>query len=64
MLYNVYIYYKCMYILHHVTTTTSFCGIEPPDKFSKRGVLTGSGLLEGFTGKEGLNFFRKVAVFT
>ena len=35
-----------------------------PTKFSKRGGLTGPQLLEGVAGKEGVTFFRGVAIFT
>ena len=38
--------------------------VEPPTKFSKRGGLTGPQLLEGVAGKEGVTFFRGVAIFT
>ena len=40
-----------------------FCwGVEPPTKFWKRGGLTGPQLWEGAAGKEGLTFFRGVAI--
>ena len=41
-------------------------GVEPPTKFSKRGGggLTGPQLLEGVARKEGVTFFRGVAIFT
>ena len=32
--------------------------VEPPTKFSERGVLTGRQLLEGVAGKEGSGFFQ------
>ena len=36
---------------------------KPPTKFKKRGALAGSQVLEG-TPKEGVTFFRGVAIFT
>ena len=40
-------------------------GVEPPTKFKKKGgSLTGPQLLEGVAGKEGMTFFRGVAIFT
>ena len=39
-------------------------GIEPPNKFSKRGGgLTEPQLLEGFAGKEVVTFFRGIPIF-
>ena len=49
-----------------IVGTPLFCrGLEPPTKFSKRGGLTGSQLLEGVAGKERGDFFQGVvAIFT
>ena len=51
----------CMFYIHSVHSP--FCkggrGLEPPTKFSKRGVLTGPQLLEGVAGKEGGDFFQR-----
>ena len=51
-----------------IVGTPLFCrGLEPPTKFSKRGGLTGSQLLEGVAGKErerGDFFQGVVAIFT
>ena len=50
-----------------IVGTPPFCRggeVEPPTKFSKRGSLTGPQILEGVAGKEGVTFFRGVAIFT
>ena len=39
-------------------------GVEPPTKFSKRGGLTGSQLLQEGSWERGVTFFRGVAIFT
>ena len=66
---NNYYYDIQLYILT-LSTCPPFCwgwgggGFEPPTKFSKRGGLTGPQLWEGVAGKEGITFFKGVAIFT
>ena len=44
------------------TPPLSAGGVEPPTKSLKRGGLTGPQLWEGVAGKEGVTFFRGVAI--
>ena len=51
-------YQACLWsVVYHSVHPTPFCwgeGVEPPTKFSKREDLTGTQLLEGVAGKEGM----------
>ena len=38
-------------------------GVEPPTKFSKNWCLTGSYFQRGVAGKEGVTYFRGIAIF-
>ena len=66
LLFDIHIHY--FYICSKCVPLTPFSAgrgkLKPPTQFSKRGGLTGLQFLERVAGKEGVTFFREVAIFT